>query len=65
VNFTAIPIDERPKNARRITGPLAALFTAPGKLLVCYQDREHVYVRWGRNKWARVEPTKRKRRKKP
>lgn len=53
--FTAVPIDGPPQNARRISGPLASLFTAPGKLLVVYQDAKHVYVRWGRNKWARVE----------
>lgn len=65
MNFTAIPVDGRPKNARRITGLLASLFRAPGKLLVPYMDSGHVYVRWGRNNWARVEPVKRKRRKKP
>jgi len=63
-DFTAIPIDGRPPEpVWRLTGPLALLFSAPGKLVVSYVGRQHVYVRWGRNNWARVEVSERKRKK--
>lgn len=52
----AIPIDGKPpEKVRRLTGRLAPLFTAPGKMCVAYVGREHVYVRYGRGQWARVQ----------
>jgi hypothetical protein len=52
----AVPIDGKPpEKVRRMTGRLAALFTAPGKMCVPYVGREHVYVRYGRDQWARVQ----------
>lgn len=58
MRFIAVEIAARPPNARRITGPLARLFSARGKLLVTYVDGVDLYVRWGRNQWARVEEWK-------